>query len=103
MLEGILRRKKTHLKHFGDYPGGPVVKNLPSNAGDTGSIPGWGTKIPLAAGQLSPCAATTQSMHFGARVLPRKIPCATRPNATNNINKYREGHVTQIKEVENTL
>ena len=26
-------------------PGGPVVKNPPSSAGDTGSIPGWGTKI----------------------------------------------------------
>ena len=24
-----------------DFPGGPVVKNLPSNAGDTGSISGW--------------------------------------------------------------
>ena len=23
-----------------DFPGGPVVKNLPSNAGDAGSIPG---------------------------------------------------------------
>ena len=31
-----------------DFPGGPVVKNLPSNAGYTGSIPGWGTKIPHA-------------------------------------------------------
>ena len=30
----------------GDFPGGPVVKNLPCNAGDKGSIPGWGTKIP---------------------------------------------------------
>ena len=30
--------------------------NLPSNAGDEGSIPGWGTKIPHASGQLSPCA-----------------------------------------------
>ena len=28
-----------------DFPGGPVVKNLPSNAGDTGLIPGQGTKI----------------------------------------------------------
>ena len=36
---------------FGDFPGGPVVKNLPSNAGDTGSISGQGTKIPHAAGQ----------------------------------------------------
>ena len=22
-----------------DFPGGPVVKNLPANAGDTGSVP----------------------------------------------------------------
>ena len=32
-----------------DFPGGPVVKNLPSNAGGTGCIPGQGTKIPQAA------------------------------------------------------
>ena len=25
-----------------DFPGGPVVKTLPSNAGDEGSIPGLG-------------------------------------------------------------
>ena len=25
-----------------DFPGGSVVKNLPANAGDTGSIPGSG-------------------------------------------------------------
>ena len=24
------------------FPGGPVVKNPPANAGDSGSIPGWG-------------------------------------------------------------
>ena len=24
------------------FPGGAVVKNLPANAGDAGSIPGWG-------------------------------------------------------------
>ena len=29
-----------------DFPGGPVVKNLPCNAGVMGSIPDWGTKIP---------------------------------------------------------
>ena len=28
--------------------GGPVIKNLPCNAGDVGSIPGRGTKIPHA-------------------------------------------------------
>ena len=30
----------------GAFPGGPVVKTLPSNAGGTGSIPLGGTKIP---------------------------------------------------------
>ena len=33
-----------------DFPSGPVVKTLPSNAGGVGSIPGWGTKIPHAVG-----------------------------------------------------
>ena len=33
-----------------DFPGGPVVKTLPSNAGDTGSTPGQGAKIPHALG-----------------------------------------------------
>ena len=49
-----------------DFPGGPMVKNLPSSAGDAGSIPDRGTKIPLATGQLSPCAATTEPAHSGA-------------------------------------
>ena len=32
------------------FPGGPLVETLPSNVGDMGSIPGWGTKIPHAVG-----------------------------------------------------
>ena len=44
----------------GDFPGGPVVKNLPCNAVDTGLIPGRGTKIPHAMEQLSPLTATTE-------------------------------------------
>ena len=47
-----------HIKW--DFPGGPVVKNLPYNAGDAGSIPGQGTKIPHATGQLSPRATATE-------------------------------------------
>ena len=42
----------------------PVVTNLPSNVRDAGSIPGWGTKIPRATGQQSPCAATTELRHL---------------------------------------
>ena len=43
-----------------DFPGGPVVKNPPFEAGNAGLIPAWGTKIPHAAGQLSPSATTTE-------------------------------------------
>ena len=32
------------------FLGGPVVENLPYNAGGTSSIPGQGTKVPLAVG-----------------------------------------------------
>ena len=32
-----------------DFSGGPVVKNLPCNAGYAGSIPRWGIKIPYTA------------------------------------------------------
>ena len=41
-----------HLKwvHLGDFPGGPVVKTSPSNAGGVGSISGWGAKVPHALG-----------------------------------------------------
>ena len=44
---------KTRFKKPGTRPGGSVVKNLPSNAGDEGPIPDLGTKISHAAGQLS--------------------------------------------------
>ena len=32
-----------------DFPGGPVVKTSPSNAGGVGLIPGRGAKIPYAS------------------------------------------------------
>ena len=44
-----------------------MVKNPPSNAGETGSIPGRGTKISHAVGQLSPRAAATEPTCSGAR------------------------------------
>ena len=62
----------------GDFPGGPVVKNPPSSAGDMSSVPGRGTKIPHAAGHLSPCAATTEPACSGAHIphLERSL-CST--------------------------
>ena len=40
--------EQTSKYTLGDFPGNLVVKNPPSNAGDAGSIPGLGTKIPHA-------------------------------------------------------
>ena len=58
------------------FPGGPVVKNPSSNAGDAGLIPGQGTKIPHAAGQLSPRATTIELTHLNERV---RMPQTTEP------------------------
>ena len=44
-----------------DFPGGPVVKNPPANAGDMGFDP-WSRKFPHAMGQLSLEATTTEPM-----------------------------------------
>ena len=53
-----------------NFLGGPVIKNLPAQkkkkknlpatAGDTGSIPGPGTKTLCAMGQINPWATTTE-------------------------------------------
>ena len=43
---------------MGDFSDGPVVENLPSNAGDVGLILGQGTKISYARDQLSLWATT---------------------------------------------
>ena len=42
------------LSQMRDFPGGPMIQNPPSNAGNVGSIPGQETKMPHAEGQLSP-------------------------------------------------
>ena len=44
-----------HLRflHVRDFHGGPVVKNAPCNAGDSGLILGRGTKIPQAPEPLT--------------------------------------------------
>ena len=50
------------LEEWGNFPGGLVVGNLPSNAGNVGSIPGSGTKISLV-GQLNLHATTREPTH----------------------------------------
>jgi len=47
-------------KQVWNFSHGPGVKNLPANAGDTGS---WSRKIPPTVEQLSSCATTTEPAH----------------------------------------
>ena len=47
-------------KQSGDFPGGPVVKNLPSSAGHVSLIPGQGTRVPHTMEHVNLCAATRQ-------------------------------------------
>ena len=63
-----------------DFPGGPVVKNLPANAGDTGSISGQGRSHMLWSNQacapqlLSPCTLTTGAITPRACALQQEKP-----------------------------
>lgn len=57
-----------------DLPNGPVVENLPSDAGDVVLFPSWETKIPHTVGQLSPEAlepiiCNKRSLHATARAV----------------------------------
>ena len=51
------------FKLLWDFPGGPGVKNLPSNAGDAGSIPGGRTKTPHTVRLLGLHAWSPLSLH----------------------------------------
>ena len=47
---------------------------LSPNAGDAGSIPGWGTEIPHDTGQPSPYIATTEAVCSGAQPPQQEKP-----------------------------
>ena len=51
MNECLLENVDRYMEEWREFPGGPVVKNLPSNAGDVGSIPGQGIKTPHGKGK----------------------------------------------------
>ena len=67
-----------------------MVKNLPCNPGDMGSIPDWGTTIPHVAGQLS---SHTTAREAGTTM---KIPHAvTKPNRQTHTHT----HTHSLKEI----
>jgi len=53
-----------------------MVKNLPSSAGDTGSIPGRGTKIPHAVEQRSPCVTSRETPPKLEKACCNRSPCS---------------------------
>ena len=61
-----MAKKKKLLKRKRDFPGGPVVKNPPANAGGTSSIPDLGKTHMLQSNQahggqlLSQCAGAQE-------------------------------------------
>ena len=59
-----------------NFPGGPVVKNSPTNARNMGSILVW--KIPHDVGQLSSCTTTAESACSRACALQREKATAMR-------------------------
>lgn len=62
------------------FPGGPVVKDLPPNAGDEGLIPGRESKISHPTGKVR------EPMHSGAPVLQleRILRAAVKDPACHN-------------------
>lgn len=67
---------------WGDFPGGPVVKHLPSNAGSSGLIPDLETKTP----------------HTPVVVQLLSPPLWSLPAATREAHVHqRESHVLQLR------
>ena len=52
----LVYKAHTNICYLRDFPGGPVVENLPSNAEDTGLTPGQEAKIPHVLGQVRLCS-----------------------------------------------
>ena len=68
------QNKTKHTHQNKDFPCGPVVKNLPANAGDKGSILGL-RRFPHAAEQLNPRATTTKPMIYSLWAATAEAPC----------------------------
>ena len=81
-----------------DFPGGPVVKNLPANRGDMGSI--TGPEIPHATEQQSLSATTTDSLHPKAHTLKQEKPeqwkaCAPQLMSSPHSPQLKKAHMQQ--------
>ena len=65
--------------HQWDFPGGPVVKVPPCNAGNMGLMLGWGTKIPTYL-TATKCAFHNQRAHMPHMTQQRSGMLQQRPD-----------------------
>ena len=71
--QGSIKIKDGKNVGIGGFPGGPVVSG---SAGDMSSIPGWGTKILHAMGQLNPSTAM-KNLHDATRPQVQQVRADT--------------------------
>ena len=77
----------TAKKEAGDFHGGPVVKNLPSSAGNMGSIPDCGTnQCPMWHWATKP-----MNSRYWARTQRETCTLQPRSDVAKYINKYLKG------------
>ena len=82
-------RQKCRIR---DFPAGLGVKTLLCNGGDTGLIPGWGTRIPHAAGQSSPCIMAAE-----AHALQQERPGHLKKKPQTQASLERSLHALQLE------
>ena len=66
---------------FRNFPGGPVVEGPPCNTGDTGLIPGPGTKMPHAGEQLNQVLPQLENLCMAMKDPQRSQGSQLRPKA----------------------
>ena len=76
-----------------------VVKNLPCDTGDTGSIPGGGAKIQRPAEQLSPCTTKEACAPQWRPCVPQVGPDAVKYTKTN----FKKDTKSTISQKNNTF
>ena len=67
-------RKEVYKTLSRGFPGGSVVKNLPANAGDTGSIPDQGG-FPHSAEHWGPYTTTTEPVPWSLGAAAAESAC----------------------------
>ena len=77
--------KAFFIRKCRDFPGSPVVKTSPSNAGVADSIPGQGAKIPHASG---PKKQNIKKPPKNRRIKQQRRNEKTTGNQLTNDNKY---------------